>query len=112
MKLAYNAFTFPSRLGACAGSADLEVGRKIHEHVLGVGLGSYLYIKISMSNMYVRIGSLNEAGKMFDGMRHRDIASPGYSVHEEREKTVEVYGHHIYWLDSRLFYRGGCLVGL
>ena len=45
-----------------------------------------------MTNMYERVGSLNEAGKVFDEMRHRDIASPGYSVHEEWEKTVEVYG--------------------
>ncbi|KAG1371447.1 putative Pentatricopeptide repeat-containing protein [Cocos nucifera] len=37
MKLAHNAFTFPSRRGACVGSVHLELGRKIHEHVLEVG---------------------------------------------------------------------------
>lgn len=88
--MARSAFNFPSRLGSCAGSADLELGWKIYEHVLEVGLGSDLHIRNSLTDMHARVGSLNEAGKVFDGMRDKDLASPGYSVHEEWEKAVEV----------------------
>ncbi|XP_010938281.1 pentatricopeptide repeat-containing protein At1g04840 [Elaeis guineensis] len=87
MKLGHNAFTFPSRLGACAGSADLEPGRKIHEYVLEVGLVSDLHFRNSLANVCARVGSLNEAGKMFDGMRHRGIASP-----VNRERVLLAYG--------------------
>ncbi|XP_073113449.1 pentatricopeptide repeat-containing protein At3g03580 [Elaeis guineensis] len=96
MKLAADSFTFPSVLGACAGSGDLELGRRIHEHALEVGFGSDLYVGNSLINMYARLGSLDEARKVFDRMHRRDIVSwntliSGYSANGEWEESVEVY---------------------
>ncbi|KAM6559621.1 hypothetical protein CsatA_028860 [Cannabis sativa] len=61
-----NWVTIMSVLPACAHSAALERGRKIHKFANEIGLGSNVSVQTALVAMYAKCGSLVEAHKCFD----------------------------------------------
>ncbi|KAL0712813.1 hypothetical protein Bca4012_019791 [Brassica carinata] len=68
-----DAFTFPSLLKACASLHLISFGLTIHQQVLVNGLSSDSYTSSSLVNLYAKFGFLNNARKLFDEMRERDV---------------------------------------
>uniref|UniRef100_A0A803NIQ5 DYW domain-containing protein n=1 Tax=Cannabis sativa TaxID=3483 RepID=A0A803NIQ5_CANSA len=61
-----NWVTIMSVLPACAHSAALERGRKIHKFANEIGLGSNVSVQTALVAMYAKCGSLVEAHQCFD----------------------------------------------
>ncbi|KAF7126414.1 hypothetical protein RHSIM_Rhsim11G0128700 [Rhododendron simsii] len=60
-----NWLTVMSVLPACAQSADLEQGRRIHKFASGVGLDSNPSVKTALAAMYAKCGSFSDARFLF-----------------------------------------------
>ncbi|XP_052192242.1 pentatricopeptide repeat-containing protein At3g03580 [Diospyros lotus] len=96
LELQPDTYTFPSVINACAGLADLEMGRLVHSHVLELGFDSDLYIGNALIDMYARFNDLGGARKVFDKMTCRDVVSwnsliSGYSSNGHWEEGLEVF---------------------
>ncbi|KAH0457477.1 hypothetical protein IEQ34_012792 [Dendrobium chrysotoxum] len=67
-----NNFAFPLLLKAAAFLLSPSLGSALHGQALKTGYCSHLFVQTSMINMYSRLGSINDARKVFDIMPHRD----------------------------------------
>eukprot|EP01018_Ginkgo_biloba_P013165 Gb_21064 [translate_table: standard] len=70
-----NANTFASVLPACANSAALEHGIKIHEQIFISGFQSNVYVQSALVDMYAKCGSIEKARDVFDEMQKRNVIS-------------------------------------
>ncbi|KAH7672481.1 Tetratricopeptide-like helical domain-containing protein [Dioscorea alata] len=67
-------FTFPTILKGIAANLDLNNGKKLHARILEFGLQFDCHIASSLINLYVKCGSFDCAGKVFDQLPQRDVA--------------------------------------
>ncbi|KAL5063167.1 hypothetical protein RYX36_024904 [Vicia faba] len=70
-----DAITCASVLPACGDLSALLLGRKIHEYVERKKLRPNLLLENSLIDMYARCGCLEDAKRVFDKMKCRDVAS-------------------------------------
>ncbi|XP_057835649.2 pentatricopeptide repeat-containing protein At5g66520 isoform X2 [Cryptomeria japonica] len=82
-----NEFTFPSVVKACAELLALEEGKGcssllalkegkgIHDQIVRFGLCSNIFIGAALIDMYVKLGSLEDARHVFDKIPHKDVVS-------------------------------------
>ncbi|CAM8896514.1 unnamed protein product [Rhodiola kirilowii] len=70
-----DAVTFASVLPACGDVSALIIGKKIHECVERKRLMPNLLLENALIDMYAKCGCLEEARRVFDGMKIRDVAS-------------------------------------
>ncbi|XP_057446134.1 putative pentatricopeptide repeat-containing protein At3g49142 [Lotus japonicus] len=70
-----DAITCASVLPACGDLSALLLGRRIHEYVERKKLRPNLLLENSLIDMYARCGCLEDAQKVFDKMKFRDVAS-------------------------------------
>ncbi|XP_010538734.1 PREDICTED: pentatricopeptide repeat-containing protein At4g04370 [Tarenaya hassleriana] len=68
-----DAFTFPGLLKACASLQLLSLGLSTHQQVIANGFSSDPYVSSSLVNFYAKFAILEDARKVFDGMRDRDV---------------------------------------
>ncbi|KAK4766676.1 hypothetical protein SAY87_008318 [Trapa incisa] len=61
-----NAITVACALSACGHSGTLQLGKEIHGYILRNGLAVDSYLSNSLTDMYGKCGSLNEAMMIFD----------------------------------------------
>lgn len=69
-----DTYSIPYVLKAVIRLSDVGVGRQIHCHALGTGLGSDVNVVTSLVRMYSFCGCVLDARKMFDEMPVRDLA--------------------------------------
>ncbi|XP_004292817.1 PREDICTED: pentatricopeptide repeat-containing protein At2g04860 [Fragaria vesca subsp. vesca] len=77
-----NDLTFSLLLKACtssssylaSGNAKLEVNQ-IHTHLLKSGFDRFVYVGTALLDLYMKLGQVRNAQKMFDGMPERDDVS-------------------------------------
>ena len=67
--------TLVSVLSACAHVGALDFGRWIDRFVGWRGRGLNLYLGNALIDMYAKCGTMEEARRIFDGMRERDVIS-------------------------------------
>ncbi|XP_027358996.1 putative pentatricopeptide repeat-containing protein At3g49142 [Abrus precatorius] len=70
-----DAITCASVLPACGDLSALLLGRRIHEYVERKKLCPNLLLENALIDMYARCGCLQDAKKVFDRMKFRDVAS-------------------------------------
>lgn len=70
-----DAITCASVLPACGDLSALLLGRRIHEYVERKKLCPNLLLENSLIDMYARCGCLEDAKRVFDRMKFRDVAS-------------------------------------
>ncbi|XP_058747595.1 putative pentatricopeptide repeat-containing protein At3g49142 [Vicia villosa] len=70
-----DAITCASVLPACGDLSALLLGRRIHEYVERKKLRPNLLLENSLIDMYARCGCLEDAKRVFDRMKFRDVAS-------------------------------------
>ncbi|KAL3844761.1 hypothetical protein ACJIZ3_002164 [Penstemon smallii] len=74
-------YTFGNLLNACANLADLKLGRQAHTHVLKQGLRfqngpeSDVFVGNSLTDMYMKCGSVEDGTRVFRKMVERDAVS-------------------------------------
>ncbi|XP_057856329.2 pentatricopeptide repeat-containing protein At4g39530 [Cryptomeria japonica] len=66
---------FACVLSACVRLKDLEHGMQIHKEVIKTGLHSHVLVTNALVDMYAKLGSIEDARKMFDKMFKRDVVS-------------------------------------
>ncbi|XP_004509858.1 putative pentatricopeptide repeat-containing protein At3g49142 [Cicer arietinum] len=70
-----DAITCASVLPACGDLSALLLGRRIHEYIERKKLCPNLLLENSLIDMYARCGCLEDAKRVFDRMKFRDVAS-------------------------------------
>lgn len=70
-----NNFTFPFVLKACARLLDLQLGVKIHTLVVKGGFDCDVFVKTSLVCLYAKCGYLEDAHKVFDDIRDKNVVS-------------------------------------
>lgn len=70
-----NDFTFPCVFKACGAIREVIVGKLIHGLAIKVGLVSDVFVGCSLFDMYAKIGVKEDAGKVFDEMPERNLAT-------------------------------------
>jgi pentatricopeptide repeat protein len=68
-------FTFPVVVKCCARIASLEEGGAAHAAVIKLGLAADVYVGNSLVAFYAKLGRVEDAEKVFDGMPVRDIVT-------------------------------------
>ncbi|XP_017437066.1 pentatricopeptide repeat-containing protein At4g33990 isoform X2 [Vigna angularis] len=67
--------TVASVLPVCAQANDVVCGMLVHLYVIKHGLESDLFVCNAFINMYSKFGRLQDAQRVFDGMKVRDVVS-------------------------------------
>lgn len=74
-KFVPNCVTFLAVLKACGSMRSLSDGKKIHKEIVNVKLLDHVSIGNALVDMYSKCGSVEEARRTFDRLKHRDIVS-------------------------------------
>ncbi|KAL6616304.1 hypothetical protein ACP70R_038574 [Stipagrostis hirtigluma subsp. patula] len=92
--------TVAAVLPACAHTAALQVGRVVHGYIVTSGLACDGALDVfacnALADMYAKSGGLDEARRVFDWMRQRDVASwnimiDGYASHGRGLEALELF---------------------
>lgn len=67
--------TVSSVLPVCAPLNDLSMGKLIHVYVIKNGLDFDIFVSNALINTYAKIGCIEDAQRVFDGMEIRDLVS-------------------------------------
>ncbi|KAI0509861.1 hypothetical protein KFK09_010458 [Dendrobium nobile] len=70
-----NAATLVSVLSACAHLGALDLGKWIHRYIDRKCIELSLFLGNALADMYAKCGCIEEARKVFDGMREKDVIS-------------------------------------
>jgi pentatricopeptide repeat protein len=68
-------FTFVQVINACAGLGALEDGRHVHEQIIQSGYESDVFVQNGLVGMYVKCGSMEDAGRVFNKMPSQDVVT-------------------------------------
>ncbi|KAJ0972724.1 hypothetical protein J5N97_020683 [Dioscorea zingiberensis] len=68
-------FTLPFVLRVCRDTESVRLGLEIHHLVYKSGLHADVFVSAALVDMYVKCGHLEDARKVFDKMRNKDLVS-------------------------------------
>lgn len=91
-----DGFTMVSLLSVCAELGALELGRRVHVHMLKVGLQENLHACNALLDLYAKCGSIREAQKLFNEMKEKNLVSwtsliVGLAVNGFGEEALELF---------------------
>jgi len=95
-----DAVTVAAVLPACAQTAALQVGREVHGYIVTSGLACDGALDVfacnALAGMYVKSGGLDDARRVFDWTRQRDVASwnimiDGYASHGRGQEALMLF---------------------
>ncbi|KAF8689624.1 hypothetical protein HU200_041738 [Digitaria exilis] len=95
-KVEPNKATLLAVLSACANLGSLNLGQKVEEHVIAMGLQSDLQVSTGLIDMYCKCGSIQHARKIFESVFNRDIAIwsamiNGYACNGDGSEAVALF---------------------
>lgn len=70
-----DCITYSELIKCCLARGAVEEGRRVHDHVFSNGYFPQTFLINIFLNMYVKFGLLEEAQKLFDKMRERNVVS-------------------------------------
>ncbi|XP_077245959.1 pentatricopeptide repeat-containing protein At5g39680-like [Tasmannia lanceolata] len=93
-----NEFTYAVMLNSCAGLSALRYGDLLNAHIEKMGFKAHLIVGNALINLYSKSGSVDDAGRIFEGMLYRDVVSwnsmiAGYAHHGFDSEALEVFRH-------------------
>ncbi|EFJ35182.1 hypothetical protein SELMODRAFT_26969, partial [Selaginella moellendorffii] len=68
-------FIVTSLVAACTKLQALEEGRRLHEHLIITGFRTDIPLETALLQMYAKCGSLDDAKRVFEGMKARNVRS-------------------------------------
>ncbi|KAG1365606.1 pentatricopeptide repeat-containing protein [Cocos nucifera] len=91
--------TLAAVLPACSQMAALSLGREIHGYMVASGMRSDegdVFVDNALMDMYAKCGALENARRVFDGIRERDMASwnimiDGYAAHGRGREVLGLF---------------------
>ncbi|XP_059075508.1 pentatricopeptide repeat-containing protein At4g02750-like [Cryptomeria japonica] len=91
-----DSFTLSAVLSACIKMASLQLGREVHENIIRSGYQSDVFVGSGLVDMYVKIGSIEDARKLFDKMPERDVVFwtsmiAGYAREGDVDKASKLF---------------------
>ncbi|XP_065879156.1 pentatricopeptide repeat-containing protein At5g04780, mitochondrial-like [Euphorbia lathyris] len=92
-----NEFSLSCMINACTGLEDIGQGKKIHGYLIKLGFEFDLYSANALVDMYGKVGSLEEAIRVFEGITKPDIVSwnaviASCVLREHHTLAVELFG--------------------
>lgn len=83
-------------LNSCANLGVLELGKWVHSYIDKNQIEADGYIGNALVDMYAKCGSIQEAYRVFQGMKHKDVYSctaiiVGLATHGEAKRALEVF---------------------
>ncbi|ONK56853.1 uncharacterized protein A4U43_C10F13780 [Asparagus officinalis] len=95
-KVRANEVTVVCVLSACAQLGALELGRWIESYINKYNITRNTFVCSALVDMYSKCGSLDEARKIFNEMKERDVISynsmiTGLSLHGKSSEAVQLY---------------------
>ncbi|XP_062217679.1 pentatricopeptide repeat-containing protein At4g30700-like [Phragmites australis] len=91
-----NKATVIAVISACANLGSANLGERVEEHVIAMGLQSDLQVSTGLIDMYCKCGSIQRARKIFDGVTCRDLAVwssmiNGYACNGQGSEAVTLF---------------------
>lgn len=91
-----NEFTAVCVLSACSDLGALELGRWVHSFVENQKMELSNFVGNALINMYSRCGNINEAKRVFKGLRDKDVISyntmiSGLAMHGDSFKAIKEF---------------------
>ncbi|CAA6658915.1 unnamed protein product [Spirodela intermedia] len=88
-----DAATMVTALSACSSLGLLQLGKKIHRSIVEDGLDGHVVVENALLDMYAKCGSVAEARRRFEAMRHRNVVSwstmiAGYAMNGDGEEAL------------------------
>jgi len=95
-KLKPNSETLVTVLLTCSHLGSLEKGERIHHYIKERGIEFNICLATALVDMYAKCGKLEQARKLFDTMKERDIISwnvmiSGYGMHGHAKSAIEIF---------------------
>lgn len=89
-------FTMVGVLNSCANLGMLELGKWAHAYVDRNRIKADGFIGNALVDMYAKCGSIDEASKVFNGMKCRDVYTyttiiVGLAMHGQGERTLDLF---------------------
>jgi len=80
----------------CSHLGSLEKGERIHHYIKERGIEFNICLATALVDMYAKCGKLEQARKLFDTMKERDIISwnvmiSGYGMHGHAKSAIEIF---------------------
>uniref|UniRef100_A0A0D9WXU3 DYW domain-containing protein n=1 Tax=Leersia perrieri TaxID=77586 RepID=A0A0D9WXU3_9ORYZ len=91
-----NAVALSAVLLACAHAGAIQMGKRIHNQVVRMGLEENVYVGTSVVDMYSKCGRVEMACKAFQKIKEKNILSwsamiTGYGMHGHGQEALEVF---------------------
>ncbi|RID51296.1 hypothetical protein BRARA_H01974 [Brassica rapa] len=91
-----NISSFASVIGACSVLTAREVGMQVHGQVMKSGVYTHIKMGSSLLDMYAKCGGIDDARKVFDQMKERNVFSwtsmiDGYGKNGNPEEALELF---------------------
>ncbi|XP_031488526.1 pentatricopeptide repeat-containing protein At5g50390, chloroplastic [Nymphaea colorata] len=88
--------TFASVLRACAGLANISIGKQFHCCLLKMKMNRDIFIDCALIDMYGKCGSIKDAQLVFDEMPKKTVVGwnsiiAAYALHGYSEKAMDLY---------------------
>ncbi|KAL4577073.1 hypothetical protein LXL04_013175 [Taraxacum kok-saghyz] len=92
----YNAVTLSTVLLACAHSGALQVGKRVHDQVIKMGLETEVIIGTSLVDMYCKCGRVTTAKRTFERIKNKNVRSwtamvAGYGMHGYAKESLNIF---------------------
>lgn len=70
-----DGFTYSGVLQLCIGLDCIGLGKMVHAHIVIRGFQSHVFVNTSLLNMYMKLGKVEESGKVFNTMaEHNEVS--------------------------------------
>ncbi|KAK9278673.1 hypothetical protein L1049_028247 [Liquidambar formosana] len=85
-----------SVFGACSQLSALRLGKETHCFALKSQLTEDMFVGCSIIDMYAKCGCIEQAKRVFDGLKQKDVASysvliAGYGIHGSGKEAIELF---------------------
>ncbi|KAG4176645.1 hypothetical protein ERO13_A11G258500v2 [Gossypium hirsutum] len=95
-----NHQTFLWLLDGCLNSGSLEEGKKLHGKILKMGFSNEHFLSEKLMDIYIALGDLDGAIKVFDGMPKRNVFSwnkviSGFASNKMNDKVLGFYSRMV-----------------
>ena len=92
----HDVVSFMGVISACANQSALKQGQEIHGLAIRNHVHTHIFVANSLLDFYTKCGRIDTASKLFDQIRHKDVASwntmiLGYGMLGELNITISFF---------------------